>query len=262
MTVKFEKYHGNGNDFVIIDDRKMLFDVSEEHIRQLCDRRFGVGADGLMLIRESDSADFEMIYFNADGALGTMCGNGGRCIAAYAYSKKMVNKGLVIDAADGFHQALINDASDKSGIYDVSLQMLDVEEVIKNEQSYFLDTGSPHHVEFVDSAESVDVFKVGSEIRNSNRYKPGGTNVNFVQVDKENLFVRTYERGVEQETLSCGTGVTASALAAFLETGIEEWRIKTRGGEFKISFKWNGEHFSNIWLRGPAQMVFKGEIEL
>ncbi len=262
MKVEFEKYHGNGNDFVIVDDRKQTFPASIEIISRLCHRRFGIGADGLMLVRNSSKADFEMLYYNSDGALGTMCGNGGRCIAAYAFDHGIANKEMTIDARDGLHEAIINQIIETGKLFDVSLQMLPVEEVTEMENAWFLDTGSPHHVEFVKCADSTDVYQRGKEIRNSDRYKPDGTNVNFVSIEQDTLYVRTYERGVEEETLSCGTGVVASVLAAFLETGNKDWRIKTRGGNFTVTFDNQGHRFNNIWLHGPAQMVYKGDIIL
>jgi len=262
MKVGFEKYQGNGNDFIIVDDREGLFNASEEIVSHLCDRRFGIGADGLMLIRESRKADFEMLYFNSDGNPGTMCGNGGRCIAAYVCSKEISTKDMIFDAVDGLHQAVVNNEDAEGVLFDVSLQMQPVTKVVERENSYVLDTGSPHYVEFVACADSVDVFQKGQQIRYSDEFKPGGTNVNFVQINENILYVRTYERGVEDETLSCGTGVTASAMAAFLETGIEDWRIKTRGGDFKVSFYWDGSRFTDVWLRGPARLVYKGEIEI
>ena len=262
MRVRFEKYHGNGNDFIIIDDRKELFDASVEKVSYLCDRRFGIGADGLMLVKDSSKADFEMLYFNSDGKPGTMCGNGGRCIAAYAFSKELSSESMNFYAVDGLHRAVINSAEVEGFLFDVSLQMQPVSQVMERENSFVLDTGSPHYVEFVACSDSVDVYQKGKQIRYGDEFKPGGINVNFVQIDEDSLYVRTYERGVEDETLSCGTGVTASALAAFLETGIEDWRIKTRGGDFKVSFNWDGSRFADVWLRGPAQLVYKGEIEI
>ena len=260
MKLQFEKYHGNGNDFIIIDDRTLSFKASKRKIHQLCDRRFGIGADGLMLVRNSDKANFEMIYYNSDGAVGTMCGNGGRCIAAFAYSHKIVLEKITFVASDGLHEAAINKA--KEGVYDVSLEMQPVSKVVKYDKSYFINTGSPHHIEFVADADATDVYNRGKEIRNSKKYSPEGTNVDFVEIKGNTLYVRTYERGVEAETLSCGTGVIASAMAAFLETGNKDWRIKTRGGNFEVTFNSDGDRFSAIWLRGPAQCVFKGEIEI
>jgi len=260
MKLQFEKYHGNGNDFIIIDDRTLSFKASKRKIHQLCDRRFGIGADGLMLVRNSEKANFEMVYYNSDGALGTMCGNGGRCIAAFAYSHKMVLEKITFAAVDGLHEAAINKAEE--GLCDVSLEMRPVNKVVKYDKSYFINTGSPHHIEFVADADATDVYNTGKEIRNSKKYAKEGTNVDFVEIKGDSFYVRTYERGVEDETLSCGTGVIASAIAAFLETGNKDWRIKTRGGNFEVTFNSDGDRFTDIWLRGPAQCVFKGEIEI
>lgn len=262
MMFNFEKYHGNGNDFIIINDINGVFIATKNRIRQLCHRRFGIGADGLMLVQADDSAQFKMLYYNSDGLPATMCGNGGRCIAAYAYSHKLAGKKMIFNAVDGQHKAVINAEKPEINEYDVSLEMVPVTEVIENKNSYFINTGSPHHVEFVKYTDEIDVFAKGREIRNRKVYQPQGTNVDFVQIDENTLYVRTYERGVEDETLSCGTGVTASALAAFLETGKKIRRIKTQGGSFSVDFKGDGVPFTDIWLRGAARMVFKGETDL
>jgi len=262
MMFDFEKYHGNGNDFIIISNMDDDVVLTKKKIHHLCHRRFGIGADGLILIQQDEKTDFKMLYYNSDGMLSTMCGNGGRCIAAYALAHKLAGNQMVFTATDGLHHAVINSVNSDNSLFDVSLEMSPVNEVVENENCYFLDTGSPHHVEFVKCADEIDVISKGREIRNSSKYQPGGTNVNFVQIDNNTLYVRTYERGVEEETLSCGTGVTASALAAYLETGKKNWRIKTRGGSFSVDFKGDSLPFTDIWLRGPAKMVFKGEIEL
>ncbi len=262
MMLDFEKYHGNGNDFIIINNMKGDVSLSNKAIQWLCHRRFGIGADGLMLLEPDEHSDFKMHYYNSDGLLSTMCGNGGRCIAAFAFSHGYAGKKMMFRAVDGMHRAIINDSDISNHILDVSLEMKNVEEVVEKEHCYFIDTGSPHHVELVNCVEDVEVFSKGKAIRNSDTYQPGGTNVDFVQIDGNTLHVRTYERGVEEETLSCGTGVTASALAAFLETGIKNWRIKTRGGDFSVDFKGDKLPFTDIWLRGPAQLVFKGKTEV
>ncbi|RLD91011.1 MAG: diaminopimelate epimerase [Bacteroidetes bacterium] len=258
----FEKYHGNGNDFIIINNMDGVVSLLKKDIQHLCHRHFGIGADGLMLLEPDENADFKMLYYNSDGLLSTMCGNGGRCIAAFAFSHGYAGNKMKFNAVDGMHKAYIIASEPGGSLFDVSLGMSNVEKIIENENSYFLDTGSPHHVEFVKCAEEIEVFSKGKEIRNSSQYQPGGTNVDFVQIDTNTLYVRTYERGVEEETLSCGTGVIASALAAYLETGIKKWRIKTRGGNFSVDFKGDSLPFTEIWLRGPAKMVFKGGIEL
>lgn len=261
MMLDFEKYHGNGNDFVIINNMNGTISLSKQDVSHLCHRRFGIGADGLMLIEPDEKADFKMLYYNSDGQLSTMCGNGGRCIAAFAFSHNLAGKKMLFNAVDGFHQAVINSAEAEKGLYDVSLEMTAVEKVSQHKTGYFLNTGSPHHVEFVKQVDEIDVFNKGRQIRSSADYQPGGTNVNFVQLYDEEIYVRTYERGVEDETLSCGTGVTASALAAFLETGKKIRRIKTRGGDFRVDFKGNMP-FTGIWLSGPAKRVFIGKTEL
>ena len=261
MRLDFEKYHGNGNDFIIINNMNGDIFLTQKEVQHLCHRQFGIGADGLMLIQPGRKTNFEMQYYNSNGLPGTMCGNGGRCIAAYAFAHKLADRKILFSAVDGLHKAVINDVKTAGILYDVSLQMAPVSKVAKNANSYFLDTGSPHHVEFVKEVDEIDVFNRGRNIRNSKRYLPGGTNVNFVQITDDTLYVRTYERGVEEETLSCGTGVTASALAAFLETGKKNRRIKTRGGNFSVNFE-GTLPFTDIWLQGPAQLIFKGITEL
>jgi diaminopimelate epimerase len=261
MEIKFDKYQGNGNDFIIIDDRMNRFNDDASIVNRLCDRHFGIGADGLMLVRESETADFEMLYYNSDGALSTMCGNGGRCIAAFCYEHGIAGKKMRFSAVDGFHHAVIENKL-KEGYYDVSLEMIDVEKVERRKNHFFLDTGSPHHVEFVQDLKDLNVYENGKKIRYSSAYEPDGTNVNFVEVFDDHIFVRTYERGVENETLSCGTGVTASAIATFLKTGKKDFSIETPGGQFSVDFQFDNNLFHNVWLRGPAVKVFTGEINL
>jgi len=262
MQIKFYKYQGNGNDFIVLDNRDGNYHLTQRQVRHLCDRHFGIGADGLMMVKEANEADFEMVYFNADGQLSSMCGNGGRCIAAFAYLKNMVGEKMVFKAFDGNHQAVINKEIEKGKLFDVSLSMGDVTEVEKDSTFYFLDTGSPHYVEFVDKVAEIDVVTEGRKTRYSERFSPEGTNVNFVEISEKRIFVRTYERGVEDETLSCGTGVTASAIAAFLETGKKDFQVHTTGGEFKVDFEEHNGLFRSVVLRGPAELVFKGEVEV
>lgn len=262
MTLEFWKYQGNGNDFVVIEDLNETIQLTSEHIRKICDRHFGIGADGLMLLRPSKKFHFKMLYYNSDGNLASMCGNGGRCIAAFAYFLEIAPLKMNFDAFDGEHEAIIeNDFREKNEM-DVSLKMANVKHIEKDEKFYFLDTGSPHYVEFVSKVAEIDVVKEGRKTRQSERFSPNGTNVNFVEISEKRLFVRTYERGVEDETLSCGTGVTASAIAAFMETGKKDFQIHTTGGEFTVNFEEKGKHFSNIWLHGPAKMVFQGTIDI
>jgi len=260
MIISFSKYHGNGNDFIIIDGRDNAFQFEPEVVRRLCDRHYGIGADGLMILKTSEMYHFKMLYYNSDGNLASMCGNGGRCISAFAFLKGIAPQKIIFDAFDGIHEAVVeNDLRERNEMY-VSLKMSDVKSVEKNETYYFLDTGSPHYVEFVEKVAEIDVVKEGRKTRQSERFLPGGTNVSFVEISEGRIFVRTYERGVEDETLSCGTGVTASALATFLESGKKDFRIHTTGGDFTVSFETDGKHFTNIWLHGPAKLVFVGNI--
>jgi len=263
MQLTFYKYQGTGNDFVIVDNRNGNFDSKNvKLVSFLCDRRFGVGADGLMLLESHDSPeiDFTMRYYNSDGNESSMCGNGGRCIAAFAVHMGVIkNKDkFLFDAVDGLHEASYND-----GI--VSLKMTNVPSYKSGSDYYFLNTGSPHYVSHKKNIDSLDVFKNGQEIRYSDEFKPGGTNVNFVEeIGDNHIKVRTYERGVEDETFSCGTGVVASAISTYIKNKkAQEFNIDVKGGSLKVSF--DGDEtkgFENIWLTGPATFVFKGEIEI
>jgi len=258
MTHTFYKYQGTGNDFVIMDNRNNSFEKENiVFIAKLCDRRFGIGADGLILLENNDTVDFTMVYFNADGNESTMCGNGGRCLVAFAKQIGVIDKKAVFEAIDGMHHAVIDGKN-------VNLQMQNVPLVQKHDQHVFLDTGSPHHVAFKENLDVMDVKTEGAIIRNSSPYNESGTNVNFVEkIDDSTFAVRTYERGVEDETLSCGTGVTAVAIAMYYigETEKNLLTLKTKGGDLKVSFKENNTRFDDVWLMGPATMVFKGTIE-
>ncbi len=259
MKVNFYKYQGTGNDFIIIDNRKNNVSLSDMQINQLCDQRFGIGADGLMLLENHPSLDFNMKYFNADGKESTMCGNGGRCLVAFAKSISLIDKKTNFNAIDGVHKATINKNNS------ISLQMQDVSYVRLVNTNYFLNTGSPHYVTFRDDIKNIDVYNRGREIRYSAEFSPEGTNVNFVEFQNNKLFVRTYERGVENETLSCGTGVTASAISAsiYSDSDKNSYDIITKGGYLNVSFKKQDSNtFSDIWLTGPATFVFNGEIDI
>ena len=262
MKTEFWKYQGNGNDFILLDERGADRQLSTEQIRKLCDRNFGIGADGLMMLTESAVSYFKMDYYNADGKLSSMCGNGGRCISVFAHLLEIAPKAMSFEAYDGIHKAIIEEELIKGKKYAVSLQMTDVSAVEQSGKYYFLDTGSPHYVEFVENLVEMDVVKEGRLTRYSERFSPEGTNVNFVEIKDNRLFVRTYERGVEAETLSCGTGVTASAIAAFLETGKKDFQIQTSGGAFRIAFEESEGVFNSVWLYGPAELVFKGIVEV
>ncbi|PHR74007.1 MAG: diaminopimelate epimerase [Lutibacter sp.] len=255
MKINFNKYQGTGNDFVIIDNRENHFPKKDINlINKLCDRRFGIGADGLILLEDSDSSDFKMIYFNADGNESTMCGNGGRCIVAFAKKLGIFSDNTTFTAIDGTHYATIKDSR-------VSLQMIDVDTITNNKTHLFLNTGSPHHIEFVDVVSKIDVKTKGRSIRKGAPYFEEGTNVNFVeQVDDNTFKVRTYERGVEDETLSCGTGVTAVAIAANVAKKSSENNIslETLGGKLSVSFTKENGVFKEVFLIGEATFVFDG----
>ena len=259
MKLLFDKYQGAGNDFIIVDGWYHVPELSHTHIRELCDRHFGIGADGLMVIRKHPEFDFEMLYYNSDGAPGSMCGNGGRCIVKFAITREYVGSSVRFLASDGMHRAkLLPDGY-------IGLEMGDVEEVKRFNHDLFLNTGSPHYIRMVDNVSDTDVVKDGRAIRYGDEFGKKGTNVNFVMPYSDGFYVRTYERGVEDETLSCGTGVTAVALAsAWLDrkTGDHQVKIYTKGGEQQVGFSFDGEKFCNIWLEGPAELVFKGEINL
>ncbi len=258
MQLTFHKYQGTGNDFIIIDNREMKFKRENQSlVAKLCNRRFGIGADGLMLLQTKKGFDFEMIYYNSDGNESSMCGNGGRCIVEFARSLGLVKTKAHFLASDGEHEALLSNAF-------ISIKMNNVTNIEVNADFCFLNTGSPHYVAFVNDVKNYNVFESGKAIRNNERFKQSGTNVNFVEKQLNDLFVRTYERGVEDETYSCGTGVTAAALVAALKsvsTGQDYCDIKTLGGNLKVKFVKNEDHtFKDIWLEGPASFVFKGEL--
>ena len=236
-TLDFYKYQGTGNDFVMIDNRDLSFPKDTEIIKKLCDRRFGIGGDGLILLEnaaEGDfKTDFKMVYYNSDGNESTMCGNGGRCIVAFAHFLDIFEDKCTFMAIDGLHEAEMNFGT-------VKLKMIDVENL-----------------------ENFDVYKNGYSIRNSERYAQEGINVNFVEKTDENkIFVRTYERGVEDETYSCGTGVTACSLVYMLQNHVEKVDVKVLGGNLKVYAEKTENGFKNVWLEGPAKQVFKGKINL
>lgn len=267
QEIQFFKYQGAGNDFIIIDNRTLKFEINnKELIAALCNRRFGIGADGLMLLEKSMDTDFEMLYYNADGQLGSLCGNGARCIVSFAKKLGVIKSETTFRAVDGLHYAKINEEGDY-----VSLQMNDVSSFDKNGEDYIVNTGSPHYVKLVNELESYDVYTEGMAIRNNKLYKQDGINVNFVEAisDVENkanckkYFVRTFERGVEDETLACGTGVTAVAIAMAIEhklNGEVETLTQVKGGDLKVKFLVYNNHFTQIYLEGPASFVFEGRI--
>mgnify|MGYP005853001031 CR=1 FL=1 len=257
MELTFYKYQGTGNDFVMIDDRDEAFDLKNlDLVQKLCDRKFGIGADGLIAIRNHPDFDFEMIYFNADGSQ-SMCGNGARCAVAFSSFLGIVSHKTRFLAIDGPHEAILNQNQ-------VELMMNDVKGIDSKIGDFFVNTGSPHHIRFVEKASEYPVFEEGRTVRFDPAYSPQGTNVNFVQpISANEVFVRTYERGVENETLSCGTGVTAAALVFGAQQGQNSVKINTLGGQLSVKFHSNPEgSFSKIWLIGPAEQVFSGKITI
>ncbi len=258
MNIPFYKYQGTGNDFVLIDNRTNIFDRERRDIvAQICHRRFGIGADGFILLQNKEGYDFEMVYYNADGNESTMCGNGGRCIVQFAYDLGVIGAETRFLAVDGPHDAQV-----KNGL--VYLHMIDVLAVKDlGSQAFFLNTGSPHYVKQVEQIEQYPIFEQGKSIRYSEAFKPGGTNVNFMEMQDKTLFVRTYERGVEDETYSCGTGVTAAAIAASKMGATVPVAVKTLGGDLQVSFTQAEENkYTDIYLIGPAKRVFEGQIEV
>lgn len=257
MKQTFYKYQGTGNDFVMIDNRQQTFDkTNTKHVAFLCDRRFGIGADGLILLENHDTLDFKMVYYNADGNESSMCGNGGRCLVAFAKQLGVIEDTCSFEAIDGLHHASI-----ENGI--VKLQMQDVDTVEKYENHVFLNTGSPHHVQFESEIEDFDIKTKGAKIRYGAPYNQVGSNVNFVKKISDSDFrVRTYERGVEDETLSCGTGVTAVAIAMHYlgKTSKDHVNLKVQGGALQVEFDFDDGFYNNVWLIGPATFVFKGEL--
>lgn len=254
--MEFYKYQGTGNDFVMIDNRDLSFPKEQRLIEQICNRRFGVGGDGLILLEKDENTDFKMVYYNSDGNESTMCGNGGRCIVAFAHFLNIFQQKTTFTAVDGLHEAEIN-----QGV--VKLKMIDVENINTDGDCFVLNTGSPHFVKYVGRVEVYNVYQNGYDIRNSANYKKEGINVNFVEQIRDNeIFVRTYERGVEAETLSCGTGVTASAITFMKDRNISSVVVKTLGGNLKVYAENREGIFRNVWLEGPAKQVFKGNIKI
>jgi diaminopimelate epimerase len=260
MKLQFHKYQGTGNDFIILDNREGLYDqLTNAQVEFLCNRRMGIGADGLMLLNQKAGYDFEMKYFNSDGRESSMCGNGGRCMVKFAWHQGLHRPLYRFIAIDGEHEGEIDDDGT------VSLKMKDVKDIREYHGDFILDTGSPHYVKMVNDVMNFNVYQKGHEIRNSNAFAKDGINVNFVeQKGDDEIIVRTYERGVEDETLSCGTGVTACALVCYHnEIGFNNVLVGTRGGKLTVEFdRHDDDSYSNIWLCGPAQKVFEGTISL
>ena len=260
MQIEFYKYQGTGNDFVMIDNRSNFFPKENvELIAHVCNRRFGIGGDGLIVLENDEATDFKMVYYNSDGNQSSMCGNGGRCLVAFAKKLNVIKNGCTFIATDGLHHATVAENGQ------VSLQMIDVA-TVKIEPDYtFLNTGSPHHVQLVEDLENYNIKENGAAIRYGELYGKVGSNINFVkQINADTFSLRTYERGVEDETLSCGTGATAAAIAmnATGKTNSTSIHLNVEGGKLEVSFDKNDGQFTNVFLKGPAEFVFKGEIEI
>lgn len=253
MKITFNKYHGAGNDFVMIDNRNLFFDKNDtDLIAKICNRRIGIGADGLILLENDSSTDFKMVYYNADGNESTMCGNGGRCLVAFAKSLGIIKDKTSFVAIDGLHHATIDENQN------VNLQMKDVDFIEEVNNDFVLDTGSPHYVKIV-SEYSDNFVSEARNIRNSDRFKKEGINVNFIKVSDNNLEIRTFERGVEDETLACGTGCVAASLSVMkLNSKINNVNLKAMGGNIKVTADRTETGFKNVWLWGPTAVVFKG----
>lgn len=258
MKLYFYKYQGTGNDFVIIDNRDGTIELSREQVNFLCDRRFGIGADGLMLLNSHTDFDFEMKYYNADGGESTMCGNGGRCLVKFASDRGIQRDEYRFIAIDGEHLARIEPNSN------VALKMNDVAAVQDASGHSILNTGSPHYVDLVQNVMDLNVVEKGRQVRYSEAFAKEGINVNFVERTSapDQIIVRTYERGVEDETFSCGTGVTAAAIVCYRNEGTNKVNVKTKGGDLRVEFEKTASGFQNIWLIGPAVHVFEGTITI
>lgn len=265
MNIHFYKYQGTGNDFIMIDDREKSFPASDtDLITRLCDRRFGIGADGLILLQPHPTSDFYMQYFNSDGRESSMCGNGGRCIVAFARFLKVIHQHTRFTAIDGLHEATIHQER-------VELKMSNVQTIERrSENTFVLDTGSPHYIEFRnDDIDSIDIVTPARSVRYNTEFKANGINVNFVNaLGPDSIHIRTYERGVEDETLSCGTGVTAASIALALRNndlpGTYTIHVRVMGGWLEVSYTIQPDTLSatDIWLKGPAQFVFDGKMEI
>ncbi|MGA9638029.1 diaminopimelate epimerase [Flavobacterium sp.] len=260
MQIPFYKYQGTGNDFVMIDNRLGVFPKENTKlIAHLCNRRFGIGGDGLILLENDSETDFKMVYYNSDGNQSTMCGNGGRCLVAFAKKINVIENQTTFNAVDGLHHASVG--HDEI----VSLQMIDVNNINIDSEYSFLNTGSPHHVQIVDDLENYNVKDNGAAIRYGTLYGKEGSNINFVKKINDTTFsLRTYERGVEDETLACGTGATAAAIVmnAIGETTATSINMNVEGGKLIVSFDKKDNQYTNVFLKGPAEFVFEGTIEI
>lgn len=260
LNFRFHKYHGAGNDFIMVNQFESRFVLDSEAIAFLCNRHLGVGADGLILIEPTTSCDFKMTYFNSDGNEGSMCGNGGRSAIAFAHNEGLIGKEADFLAYDGEHHGWVHGKN--GSLLDIEITMKDVKKFDFDGKRLVVNTGSPHYVEITNHIQQLDVIEKGRSIRYSDTYSKEGVNVNFLEIKDDIAYLRTYERGVEDETLSCGTGVTAAAIAVSLLTDNEDVTVETKGGTLKVHLKKTAEGFTNIRLQGPVTFVFSGNISL
>lgn len=256
----FYKYHGTGNDFVIFDGRTIDVHalMTQEVIEGICHRRFGIGADGLMILENHPKADFNMVYYNADGRPSSMCGNGGRCLVAFAKKMGVIEDQCTFMATDGLHEATIKDNW-------IELKMIDVHQLEYDGESCILDTGSPHYIKACSNLDDLDIVPTAHAIRYNDRFSNEGININFLQETDKGIRIRTYERGVEDETLACGTGATAAAIAyvdRYDLKGQQEVDIQVEGGQLSVKVNRVGDGYEDVWLCGPAAFVFEGEVEI
>lgn len=261
MEINFSKYHGTGNDFILIDNRSNIFNPEVNTIKRLCDRHFGIGADGLILLDNNTDFDFNMVYFNSDGNQADMCGNGARCIIAFAKDLELIGNVTTFSTLNNTHTGTILTFDNDKSCYTIKVKLMNPEIIEVGEKFMFIDSGVPHHIEFRQDLEDIDFYVQAKKIRYDLKYSPEGTNVTFVELQNHYIFARTYERGIENETLSCGTGVTAAAIASFMKNFKQQpVNVKTKGGELKIHFSSDNKYFDDVWLEGPACRVFGGKI--
>ena len=258
MTINFYKYHGAGNDFIMIDNRSSVFlGDKKEFAIKYCSRRFGIGSDGVIFLEKDSEYDFMMDFYNPDGSQ-SLCGNGSRCAGAFAYFLNIIGDQSTFRAIDGVHEGVLVDNG-------IKIKMGDVSKVEHIGDDHFIDTGSPHYISYDSSSKQRDIVEYGREMRYSDKYKAKGTNVNLInELSQNHIQIRTYERGVENETFACGTGATACGLSYALLNELDKGIIDVdvKGGKLRIHFERNGEDFKNIWLEGPAEFIFKGSIDV
>ena len=259
MKINFSKYNGAGNDFILIDGRENSINNNKSLIKYLCDRNFGIGADGLIILKESNNCDFEILHYTSDGNLGSLCGNGSRCAVLFAYNKGIIMRKTIFYAFDGIHNAEILE----NGL--IKMEMKVNSDIAINSYGTWLDTGSPHLVIEKNNTDKLDVNNEGRLIRYNDFYKKEGVNVNFIEKISDDQFkIRTYERGVENETLACGTGSTASAICMnFLgRTNSSNITMKCKGGDLNVQFNLSKRGYQEISITGPAKLVYDGTIKV